>query len=95
MKTLQKYRSNSEIDAFDKGSRLALSDDQTGVAQPDIPPDLSPREFCRREAEECLDLSYEIADPKGKVAILKLANCWMRLAENYYSRTATRHKASA
>jgi hypothetical protein len=51
--------------------------------------------FCRQKAEECLDLSYQIKDPKGQVAVLKLANWWMRLAENYHSRTATRHKASA
>src|SRR5437764_12255831 len=59
-----------------------------------IAPDLSSPELCRQKAEECLNLSYQIPDPKGQVAVLKLANWWKRLAENYYSRTATRHKAS-
>jgi len=65
------------------------------MEQQGIAPELSSPEFCRQKAEECLSLSYEITDPKGQVAVLKLANWWMRLAENYYSRTATRHKASA
>jgi hypothetical protein len=86
MKTLQKYRASSEIDSLDERS---------DVERPDIAPDLSPPEVCRQRAEECLNLSYQITDPKGQVAVLKLANWWMRLAENYYSRTATRHKASA
>jgi hypothetical protein len=30
--------------------------------------------------------SYQITDPKGQVAVLRLANWWMRLAENYHSR---------
>ena len=49
-------------------------------------PDLSSPEFCRQKAEECLDLSYQITESKGQVAVLKLANWWMRLAENYRSR---------
>jgi hypothetical protein len=90
MKTLQQYRASSEIEG--ETSRLASRED---VERPVIAPDLSPPELCRQEAEECLDLSYQITDPKGQVAVLKLANWWMRLAENCYSRTATRHKASA
>ena len=46
--------------------------------------------FCRQKAEECVTLSYEIADPKGQVAVLKLANWWMRLAENYLSLSKIR-----
>jgi hypothetical protein len=61
----------------------------------DIAPDLSPREFCGQKAEECLNLSYEIPDPKGQVAVLKLANWWMRLGEDYHSRKAAHDKASA
>jgi hypothetical protein len=92
MNTLQKYRPSSEIETLDDPSGLAQS---TDAARPHIVPDLSSPEFCRQRAEECLNLSYEIADPKGQVAVLKLASCWMRLAENCYSQTATRHKASA
>jgi hypothetical protein len=44
-------------------------------------PDLSSPEFCKQKAEECLALSYQLTDPKKQVAILKLANSWMRLAE--------------
>jgi hypothetical protein len=54
-----------------------------------IAPDPSPPEFCRQKAEQCLALSYQIPDPKGQVAVLKLANWWKRLAENYRS---PRHK---
>ncbi len=64
---------------------------------PGIAPDLPSSELCRQKAEECLNLSYEITDPRGQVAVLKLANCWMRLAENYRSRyphQATHDKAS-
>jgi hypothetical protein len=38
-------------------------------------------DFYREKAEECLALSYQITDPKNQVAMLKIANCWMRLAE--------------
>jgi hypothetical protein len=86
MKTLQQYRASSEIDTLDQHS---------DVDRPDIAPDLPPPELCRQKAEECLNLSYQITDPKGQVAVLKLANWWMRLAKNYSPRTATRHKASA
>jgi hypothetical protein len=51
-------------------------------------PELSSPDFCREKAEECLAISYQVTDPKQQVAILKLANRWMRLAE--YSRTATK-----
>ena len=63
-----------KIDPIGRGKR-------SGIA-----PDLSSPEFCRQKAEECLNLSYQITDPKGQVAVLKLANWWMRLAENYRSR---------
>ena len=45
-------------------------DEETGsdLQQRDRVPDLLSPEFCRQEAEECLDLSYRIADPKGQVA---------------------------
>jgi len=52
---------------------------------------LSSADFCREKAEECLVLSYQVADPKQQVAILKLANCWMRLAE--YSCTGNKIRA--
>jgi hypothetical protein len=45
--------------------------------------DLSSPDFLRKKAEECLALSYQIDDPKKQVAILRLANWWMRLAEHY------------
>jgi hypothetical protein len=79
MKTLQQYRASAEIDTLDQHS---------DVDRPDIAPDLLLPELCRQKAEECLNLSYQITDPKGQVAVLKLANWWMRLAENWYSRTA-------
>jgi hypothetical protein len=50
-------------------------------------PDLSSPEFCRQKAEECLALSYQLTDPKRQVAVLKLANSWMRLAEYHHSIT--------
>jgi len=81
MTTLQKYRASSEID--------------TDVERRDIASDTSPPAFCKQKAEECLNLSYQITDPKGQVAVLKLANLWMRLAENCYSRKTTPNKASA
>ena len=62
------------------------SKDRSERKRPGIAPDLSSPEFCRQKAEECLDLSYQITEPKGQVAVLKLANWWMRLAENYRSR---------
>jgi hypothetical protein len=65
--------------------------------RPGIASDLSPPEFCREKAEECVNLSYQITDPKRQVAVLKLANWWMRLAENYCSlkpHQATHDKAS-
>jgi hypothetical protein len=34
----------------------------------------------REKADECLSLSYKLTDPKGQLAILKLAKSWMRLA---------------
>jgi hypothetical protein len=43
--------------------------------------DLSSPDFLRQKAEECLALSYQVSDPKKQVAILRLANWWMRLAE--------------
>jgi hypothetical protein len=46
--------------------------------------DFSSPEFCREKAEECLALSYQLTDPKKQVAVLKLANSWMRLAEYCY-----------
>jgi hypothetical protein len=79
MKTLHKHHANSEIDTLDHRFRLAKS-------ELDIAPELSPPEFCRPKAEECLTLSDQITDPKGQMAVLKLANWWMSLAENYYSR---------
>jgi hypothetical protein len=94
MKTLQKYRANSEADTLDERSRPPPMEDRTDVELPDKALDASPPELCRQKAEECLNLSYQITDPKGQVAVLKLANWWKRLAENYYSRRATRHKAS-
>jgi hypothetical protein len=54
-------------------------------------PELSSPGFCREKAEECLALSYQITDPKKQVAILKRANCWMRLAE--YSCTENQHQS--
>jgi hypothetical protein len=54
-----------------------------------IAPDLSAPDFWRQKAQECLDLSYQITDPKGQVGVLKLANWWMRLAENYRSPRQT------
>jgi hypothetical protein len=57
----------------------------SGVERLGIASDVSPSEFCRQKAEECLDLSYEITDPKRQVAVLRLANWWMRLGENYHS----------
>jgi len=54
--------------------------------------DLSSPDFLREKAEECLALSYQINDPKKQVAILKLANWWMRLAERCISKN-TRHDA--
>ena len=65
---------------------VAAREDRSDRKRPGIAPDLSSPEFCRQKAEECLSLSYEITDPKGQVAVLKLANWWMRLAENYRSR---------
>jgi len=59
-------------------------EDRSDMEQQGIAPDLSSPEFCRDKAEECLDLSYQITDPKGQVGVLKLANWWMRLAENNY-----------
>jgi hypothetical protein len=53
------------------------------MERPGIVPDLSRPEVCRQKAEECLDLSYKITEQKGQVAVLNLANWWMRLAENY------------
>jgi hypothetical protein len=41
---------------------------------------LSSPEFFRERADECLSLSYKMTNPKSQVAILKLANNWMRLA---------------
>jgi hypothetical protein len=72
-------------------------DEETGsdLQQRDRVPDLLSPAFCRQEAEECLDLSYQILDPKGQVAVLKLANWWMRMAEHYHSQRATDDKASA
>jgi hypothetical protein len=69
--------------------------DRPDVQQPDVAPDVSPPDLCRQRAEECLNLSYQITDPKGQVAVLKLANCWMRLGEDYHSRKAAHDKASA
>jgi len=65
------------------------------MEEPGTASDPSSPEVCRKKAEECLNLSYQIPNPKGQVAVLKLANCWMRLGETFYSRKATRHKASA
>jgi hypothetical protein len=64
---------------------MAPREDRSERKRPGIAPDLSSPEFCRQKAEECLDLSYQITEPKGQVAVLKLANWWMRLAENYRS----------
>ena len=76
-------------------SRPAPMDDKTGLERPDRVPDPLSPEFYRQEVEECLDLSYQIPDPKGQVAVLKLANWWMRLAEHYHSQEAIHEKASA
>jgi len=46
--------------------------------------DFSSPEFCREKAEECVAVSYQLIDPKRQVAVLKLANSWMRLAEYCY-----------
>jgi hypothetical protein len=54
---------------------------------------LSSPEFLRKKAEECLALSYQINDPKKQVAILKLANWWMRLAEYYVISKNSHHDA--
>ena len=54
-------------------------------------PELSSPGFCKEKAEECLALSYQVIDPKQQVAILKLANCWMSLAE--YSYTGNQHQS--
>jgi hypothetical protein len=54
--------------------------------------DLSSPDFLREKAEECLALSYQINDPKKQVAILRLANWWMRLAEHCISKNS-RHDA--
>ncbi len=96
MEVAAEYRAKLWIDTLDERSfAMVPREDRSDMEQQGIAPDLSSPEFCRQKAEECLSLSYEITDPKGQVAVLKLANWWMRLAENYYSRTATRHKASA
>jgi len=73
---------------------MALREDRSDKEEPGTADPSSP-EFCRQKAEECLNLSYQIPDPKGQVAVLKLASWWMRLGETYHSRKATRHKASA
>jgi hypothetical protein len=49
-----------------------------------VPDQVSP-ELCRQKAEECVALSYQLTDPKKQVAVLKLANSWMRLAEHAFS----------
>src|SRR5260370_16808872 len=49
-------------------------------------PDFSSPDFFKEKADECLALSYQLTDPKTQVAVLKLANSWMRLAEYCHSR---------
>jgi hypothetical protein len=61
---------------------MAPRHDRSDTTRPGIATDPSSLEFCRQKAEECLNLSYQIRDPKGQVAVLKLANLWMRLAES-------------
>ena len=51
-----------------------------------MPPDMLLPDFFKEKADECLALSYQLTDPKTQVAVLKLANSWMRLAEYYHSR---------
>jgi len=51
-----------------------------------MPPDLLLPDFFKEKADECLALSYQLTDPKTQVAVLKLANSWMRLAEYCHSR---------
>jgi hypothetical protein len=43
-------------------------------------------EFFKQKAEECVALSYQVADPKGQVAILRLAKWWMQLGECCYAQ---------
>jgi hypothetical protein len=62
---------------------------ESDVERQVIASDLSPPEFFRQEAEDCLNLSYQITDAKGQVSVLRLANLWMRLAENYHSSRRT------
>ncbi len=83
MERLQKYL---WIDYLGERSfPISPREDRSDRKRPVIAPDLSP-EFYRQEAEECLNLSYQITDPKRQVAVLRLANWWMRLAENYRPR---------
>ncbi len=63
---------------------MALREDRSDMEEAGTACDPSSPEFCRQKAEECLNLSYQIADPKGQVGVLKLANWWMRIAENNY-----------
>ena len=83
MEVAAEYRAKLLIDTLDERSfTMAPREDRSERKRPGIAPDLSSREFCRQKAEECLNLSYQITDPKGQVAVLKLANSWKRLAES-------------
>jgi hypothetical protein len=69
---------------------LKLADGAIGKEEMDLSimltEDLSSPDFLRKKAEECLALSYQINDPKKQISILRLANCWMRLAEHYLTK---------